>query len=303
MATYTVQAPDGHMVTLEGPAGASHEDVIAQAQKLYSPSATATPSEQPGFLSTLGHDINPMNSIPALASGIGNALTGKNIAAGVQHPDVNAALPVFKDGGFVSPAAPPASPVTPEALGHAAGSIVNGGLLAGAGAAAGGLLGKLPSTARAGGNFQKVMAAAKDQPIDTAPAGDIALRAQELADRGATLPKVVKTFLKRSTDPNAPPVTYEEGRDFASNAGRLSARDSMKANPAMGRQVGLLALDTANAEAAAKVGMGEEYQQAMKEYRSASQMKAGLKTAGKVAIPGLLGTGIAYKAYKGLLEP
>ena len=39
MAEYTVQAPDGKEITIEGPAGASHADVIAQAQKLYRPQA------------------------------------------------------------------------------------------------------------------------------------------------------------------------------------------------------------------------------------------------------------------------
>jgi hypothetical protein len=37
MAQYTVQAPDGQTITLEGPNGASQADVIAQAQKLYQP--------------------------------------------------------------------------------------------------------------------------------------------------------------------------------------------------------------------------------------------------------------------------
>lgn len=37
MAEYTVVAPDGKEITLEGPAGASQADVIAQAQKLYNP--------------------------------------------------------------------------------------------------------------------------------------------------------------------------------------------------------------------------------------------------------------------------
>ena len=37
MAKYTVQAPDGQTITLEGPEGATQEEVIAQAQKLYKP--------------------------------------------------------------------------------------------------------------------------------------------------------------------------------------------------------------------------------------------------------------------------
>lgn len=35
MAQYTVKAPDGTLITLEGPEGASQEEVIAQAQRLY----------------------------------------------------------------------------------------------------------------------------------------------------------------------------------------------------------------------------------------------------------------------------
>lgn len=52
MATYTVQSPDGKMITLQGPDGASHEDVIAQAQKLYQPAAPPAAPKQPGRLDT-----------------------------------------------------------------------------------------------------------------------------------------------------------------------------------------------------------------------------------------------------------
>ena len=49
MAQYTVQAPDGNTLTIEGPEGASLADVIAQAQKLYQPKAsveiTGAPSQ------------------------------------------------------------------------------------------------------------------------------------------------------------------------------------------------------------------------------------------------------------------
>ena len=43
MTTYTVQAPDGKKLTLEGPPGAKPEDVIAQAQKLYQPKGQPSP--------------------------------------------------------------------------------------------------------------------------------------------------------------------------------------------------------------------------------------------------------------------
>ena len=42
MAEYTVVAPDGKEITLEGPAGASQEAIIAQAQKLYKPQEAPT---------------------------------------------------------------------------------------------------------------------------------------------------------------------------------------------------------------------------------------------------------------------
>ena len=48
MAQYIVQAPDGKEITLEGPAGASQADVIAQAQKLYQPKASVEVSSPEG---------------------------------------------------------------------------------------------------------------------------------------------------------------------------------------------------------------------------------------------------------------
>ena len=48
MAQYTVQAPDGNTITLEGPNGASQADVIAQAQKLYQPKGSVQVSSPEG---------------------------------------------------------------------------------------------------------------------------------------------------------------------------------------------------------------------------------------------------------------
>ena len=162
----------------------------------------------------------------------------------------------------------------------------------------------IPSSQRAGENFQKVMRGAGTIPINTAEAGDIALRAKEMGDRGATVPKVISRFVKAATDPGATPITYEVGRDFASNAGRLSAQERMKANPAMSRQVAMLAksLNTANEAAAEQAGLGEVYRAAMKEYRQAQQMKEAATTVGKGALAAI-GGGAALTIAKKLLDP
>jgi hypothetical protein len=52
MAQYKVKAPDGKVITLEGPAGASQEEIIAKAQELYqvAPQQTAAAEQPPGVL-------------------------------------------------------------------------------------------------------------------------------------------------------------------------------------------------------------------------------------------------------------
>lgn len=44
MATYKVQAPDGKVITLEGPDGASQDEILSQAQSLYQPEPVSTPA-------------------------------------------------------------------------------------------------------------------------------------------------------------------------------------------------------------------------------------------------------------------
>ncbi len=171
--------------------------------------------------------------------------------------------------------------------------------------------GMIPSAERAGANFQRVMAAAKDQPIDTSAAGDAALRAHELGEAGASgPPKVLSKFLKRTTEPGSSPMTFEEGRDFQSNAGRLSAKESMASNPQMKAQVSALAkaLADANQAAAERAGVGDVYKDAMNEYRRAIKIQ-GIKdttgefaksTAAKYIAGAALGAGgvAAYHAFK-----
>lgn len=52
MAQYKVQAPDGKVITLEGPEGASQDEIIAKAQELYqvAPQQTAPAEQPPGVL-------------------------------------------------------------------------------------------------------------------------------------------------------------------------------------------------------------------------------------------------------------
>lgn len=183
---------------------------------------------------------------------------------------------------------------SPEAqdLGGDIGGII-GGTAGGMAPAA--VRGILPSTTRAGANFQKVMGVAKDIPIDLTKANQVAQRATELEQRGSSMPKVINDYIDLSTTPGAP-ITYGIGRDLSSAAGRMSAGDRLATNPQMQSQVSKLAtaINEANADAAKQAGMLPEYNAAMKEYRSAMRMKAMGKTVGKAAI-GATGLGLAWE--------
>lgn len=49
MPIYSVQAPDGHTIEIQGPAGATHEQIVAQAQALYKPGSGQQPAQPQGF--------------------------------------------------------------------------------------------------------------------------------------------------------------------------------------------------------------------------------------------------------------
>lgn len=174
-----------------------------------------------------------------------------------------------------------------------------------------GIKGLLPSTERAGRNFQTVMSRAKDIPVDLAAASDPALRAHELREAGASMPSVVNKFLQRTTGPGIKPLTYGDARTFASNAGRLSADENSRMIPPMRREVSRLtqALNDANASAADKAGVGPLYNDAMREYRRAAQLRDAkdatmrfIKGPGaKAALGGSAGYG-AYRLLHGLGE-
>jgi hypothetical protein len=158
----------------------------------------------------------------------------------------------------------------------------------------------LPSAARAGRGFQEVMGAAKNIPVDVSEVGDVALRINQLAERGGSMPMAVRKILNRMTDPKKPAMVYEEMRDFGSNISRLSADEMQRMTPVLRREVARLsaAINKANAEAAKIAGKGAEYKSAMREYARAMQMKDALdvmiKRAKQAALPAAGLGGAAY---------
>jgi hypothetical protein len=112
------------------------------------------------------------------------------------------------------------------------------------------------------------------------------------------MPQVANKLLRRVTDPEQGPLTYGEARDFASNLSRLSSGEVQKLTPVMQRQVGQLshAFNEDVGNAASSVGRGEDYTQAMNDYRHASQLANVGKNLKKLAIPAAMSAG-GYKLY------
>jgi hypothetical protein len=190
---------------------------------------------------------------------------------------------------------------SPEALGGAAGTVLGAKAAESIpGAAEAARKSFLPTTEEAGQLFQPIDAAAKSIPVDTKGARAIAEEAQRYGDAGATVPPVIKKFLAR-TEPTpasfpspavpAEPMNYPEGRLFGQNASRLSATDRLAATPNMERLVGKFAdaLRTANRGAAEKVGMGAQYDEAMRTYAGAAGRAKMLANLGDVAKKAAIG--------------
>lgn len=193
--------------------------------------------------------------------------------------------------------------------------IVGGGMQAATipasfagGAATEGAAGLIPNTERAGAALNEVMGAAKNIPVDLSATGDAALKAAKLAESGGSMPKVIRDFLRRATDPEKGPMTYEEARDFYSNATRLSADEAGRLTGVMKKQLTdfTVALKEATREAAARAGKGQKFDQAMKEYRNAIQLKDAKEKITEMAKDALtkvvIPTGAGYAILKNLAK-
>lgn len=140
----------------------------------------------------------------------------------------------------------------------------------------------IPSKSAAGALFNQASNAAGDLPIDLTEPGNTALRIRDLASSGGRMPKVVNDFIRRTTDPDKPPITYDEARDFYSNASRISADEAQRLTPVMRFQLGKFTRDLGNSisGAAQQGGVLDQYLGAMRQYRQASQMQDALSGAG-----------------------
>lgn len=161
----------------------------------------------------------------------------------------------------------------------------------------------LPSAERAGATFAEVKGAAGEVPIDMARPGNTALELYEQSQRGATLPKVVRDFVKRATSPGDEPITYAEAKDFQSNVSALSADERMKLKPNTKRLLGQLNADLKDSlESAADIkGKGEQFTDAMKEYHHAMQLHNFSEEA-KSALWKAALTGVGLYGAKKILE-
>ncbi len=180
------------------------------------------------------------------------------------------------------------------------------GAVAASGAAAKGaqLVRSIPTRAKAAAKFEQVMSKVGDKAVDLG--GDVsasAMRVSELAERGGSMPKVVRDLFKRATDPAKSEPTYREMRDFYSNISRLSSKELQRLSPPIRRELGSLrvALDDAMAKVAASGGQEQVYREAMREYAIASRIANVVEKSVKYgggALATAAGAKVAYDVLK-----
>jgi hypothetical protein len=258
-----------------------------------------------------------LTGIPSMiATGVHAALTGNagevlNMARGMVQPvttPLKGAIELARPGTFPN-LTPESSEFeqAAEGAGAFAGSLALPFAAKGAVKALPRLSGMIPSAERAGRKFQTIRTAAKNVPVDISAAEPIIERAKELQATGSNAPAVLTKFAKRiapttgkfagtKVQMQPDPMLYPEAFDFASKAGELSAAEKLAADPKMKRQIGAFAkaMKTADRQAAASIGMGDLYDQAIREYRRAKNLAEAGEVIKKWSIRAAIGaTGYA----------
>lgn len=245
--------------------GTSDDDIRATLRVF---DAQPQPQEGGGVLSTIkDFAIGAAKGLGSTVAGIGELAGNAGMLPGVQ--------PSAFQSQMRHPAFAKAEEATTASNGaQRAGKVVE--QVAEMAVPVGGALNAVPRMARAGKNFQKVMSTAKGVTLNVEGPGQVALRIQQLAERGGTEPRAVGKLLRRMTDPERGPMNYEEGRDFYSNISRLSANERQSISPVIQRELGNLreSLNSSLQDAAGTVGQGDRYAGAMKEYARAAKLRS-----------------------------
>jgi hypothetical protein len=162
---------------------------------------------------------------------------------------------------------------------------------------------------KAGALIEEVTAKAGDMAVDVTKVGNQALRIEQLAERGGVKPKVVRDFLKRITDPEKGPLTFNEARDFYNNASRLTRSEAGRLTAPLRRELVQFTRHMHNSllDAAEAAGKGEQYSRGIKNYASAAKWARRFKKVKPIAQKAALGaltTGgagaVGYATYKAL---
>lgn len=309
MPDKNVQLPDGRVVAF--PDSMADADISAVIKKQLAPPQDAlsrtlanqtaaqsgqpmpNPADQPGFeagkkagMKAASETVGAVagGGLAPEAAGLGNALLRiLGVSGGAGAGNVAGQLGTT---GTVNPKE------TAKTVGATA---ALSGLVEGAAA--------LPSAAKAGKALQEIKQTAGDVPIDMSRPGNTALELYEQSQRGASLPKVVRDFVKRATAPGGEPITYAEAKDFQSNVSQLSADERMMLKPNTKRLLGQLNSDLKSSleDAADVQGKGEQFTQAMKEYHHAMQLRDLTDTAKEALWKAVL-TGAGLYGVKKILE-
>lgn len=290
----TIQA-DGRTITV--PDDATDEEI----NQLVGPASTAKTIAEPGMLEPHGgamdilrgagaglknlvtHPIDSMFGMPNLGGMPGVAFGKAGEEAAKANSDAveqnaesvrgmgkeMAAHPTFAAGGIIGPA------------------LLAGGISGGLAKGIPALTDLIPSRARAGSAFESLNANLSNHPVPLSSATLEPLqRIAEIGERSSNLPSPVMKFLQRTQATE--PMTFPEARDYQ---GGLSDLSSMDIQSMPKRVKGALAqlnkgLYEDIHDAAARMGRGEDFDAAMKEYRQASGLKNTAKVAGKLALKG-----------------
>lgn len=190
------------------------------------------------------------------------------------------------------------NPFSAQGLKQAGESAVVGGLMGGMMGAGGKLASKvlspftdeagnlrIPTTAHAGEGFQEVSGAVGKHTVPmTDDLSNSLMQYRQQVEGGGSRSLSVEKLLNRVTDPEKPPLTYDEARVFQSNISRLSRDEADRLAPVMKMRVGQVAnaLGDAVGQTADQGGKLGTFQSSMKEYAQAKQVQDFMESSADV---------------------